>query len=70
MIKGRCKNCKFYKNGYCDYVDRYDEDFPHLNSSGFCIEVYALDDTGMQVDLRVDEDFGCVKFATKCSELD
>lgn len=64
----RCADCKFRDGKYCDYVGWDDEDYPYNNSDGFGIEAYALDDSGMDVRLRVDDDFGCVKFVDKGKE--
>jgi len=61
----KCADCKLKKGKYCDYVEWDDEDYPHNNSEGVGIEAYALDDSGMEVQLRVDDDFGCVKFVDR-----
>lgn len=58
----RCADCVFYDDGVCDRVNWDDDDYPHNNSKGAGIKVVCSDDQGLYVSLRVDPDFGCVKF--------
>lgn len=66
-IGGYCMDCAHESDGFCDYVERDDDDYPHSNSVGAGIEVVALDDSGLSVRLRVEADFGCVKYKARAA---
>jgi hypothetical protein len=64
---GRCKTCKFWgSDSYsCDKVDDSDEVLMRTSKEpddAFRINVRALDDHGLEVDLIVGPEFGCVKY--------
>lgn len=64
-IGGLCGQCSYNKGGYCDYIERDDNDYPHNNRDYAGIEVHAADDHGLDVQMRVSDNFGCVKFTSK-----
>jgi len=57
-----CKNCRYYSQGCCEYIEYDDEEYPHDNQKGFGIVLIAPDDQGVTVEIRVDKDFGCNQF--------
>lgn len=66
-----CKDCKYFNYtettehkiiGVCDKIEEDCLNYPHNNLEGAGILVSVLDDSGLDVSLRVDGDFGCVKF--------
>lgn len=62
-----CKNCKYFKKyeklTYCDLIEVKSLHYNDHNMAE--IEVEALDDTGLEVNLIVNENFGCVLFKEK-----
>lgn len=60
-----CKHCKYYKDNTCNLIEWDDPDYPKSNGTGFGLVAGAHDDSGMYVQLRVDPDFGCIKFVKR-----
>ena len=60
-----CKNCKYYSNGICNHIEIDDEEYPHNNAVLVGIKVELNDDTGSDINLRVNENFGCKCFKNK-----
>ena len=59
---GNCKNCTHYDNGYCSIIEIDDGEYTHNNHPKVGIYVTVLDDSGLDVRLRVSPDFGCILF--------
>ena len=63
----KCKNCKYWGepfDGMCDWS----ESFPPSDESeshAFDIEVTALDDQGLEVNIKTGPEFGCIHFKQK-----
>lgn len=65
-----CKNCKYRKQYegdiyYCTEIYEDDLQYPHNNNKYAGIILEALDDTGIELSLRVDDNFGCILFENK-----
>jgi len=54
-----CKNCRYYDNRYCSIIEIDDDEYTHNNHPKAGIYVTVLDDSGLDVRLRVSPDFGC-----------
>lgn len=63
-----CKNCRYIKKyeklTYCDLIE-VNYNVNNLDTSLATIGVEVLDDTGLEVNLLVNENFGCVLFEEK-----
>lgn len=58
LIPFSCKTCLYWKDKrYCDYVNIQDG-----GNKQFFIDVYVLDDSGLEVTLLTGPDFGCCHF--------
>jgi len=62
-----CKNCIYYREdcNICDGIGWDDPDIKSNNGKGFGLQIEYIDDQGLEVRLRVDEDFGCNNFKSK-----
>jgi len=69
-----CRNCRWYDTEYntdgtCDRIDWFDphdpRDAPPESDTDAYLSVAADDDQGLQVELRVGPNFGCVRFEEK-----
>jgi len=63
-----CKNCHFWGVDYdeiCDYINTIDAD---NKTNGFCIDIRADDDQGLDVLFRTKPNFGCIHFKSNIEE--
>jgi len=65
----RCKNCRWYDGDSCERIDQFDPydpfDAPPTNPDHAYLSIAADDDQGLQVEMKVGPDFGCIKFEEK-----
>ena len=64
----KCETCKYYADGFCDYAELDDAEYPHHDRPGMGIRVYVHDDSGLIATLRVDPDFYCAKYVSEYIE--
>lgn len=61
---GNCKDCKWWGRVYpfvCDIItDAYRGE--RMEGDSFALDAWALDDSGLECQLRTGPLFGCVKF--------
>ena len=61
-----CKNCKYFNGKYCDEIgEKDDENYPHNNHKMIGLEIYVSDDSGLDIKVRVSENFGCILYKHK-----
>ncbi len=60
-----CKNCFYFRKGECLAIEKDDMDYPHNNKFLAGIHYSVLDDSGLDINLRVSENFGCKLFKEK-----
>lgn len=65
MLSNYCKDCKHFDNGYCGIIEIDDIKYTHNNHPKVGFRVTILDDSGLDVRLRVAPDFGCNIFFTR-----
>jgi hypothetical protein len=58
-----CKDCAFWRDGYCDKVNY--NIVTGEEKSSFEIEFFTDDDSSLTIQLKTGPEFGCVKFEKK-----
>jgi len=58
----KCSNCKYFSNNICSLVEIDDE---YYENNFFGLRVEVLDNQGLSVDLRVNDNFYCNCFKIK-----
>jgi len=61
-MKGYCKNCKWWEDGACDFVDTI---HAKKKETRFEVECWANDDTDLGAKVMTGPDFGCIHFKAK-----
>ena len=59
---GNCKNCRNWKSGYCDRIDRIDWMNGKIPDDDCGLDVHFLDDQGLDINVSTGPLFGCTKF--------